>query len=149
MNHRDAEAQRKTGALSGPRGLRLHVRRARRAVTLLEMLVAAAVMAFALVAMLKAVIVARNINDRGDVLTRLMLRAHSEIEERKAAAFDSLRVGETSLLWPDDRQTTGVVAVERLPNSEGLKITVELVSRSWRGDEAIRLSALRFPEAAP
>jgi len=121
----------------------------RAGVTLLEMIVIAGVMAFALLGTLKAVTVARGLSDRGDVLTRLMLRAHSEIEAKKALPFDRLEVGATRLTGFADPNTTGVLTISRLPDSAGLKIGVELVSRTWRGAERIELSALRFPEAKP
>ena len=117
--------------------------------TLLEMLIVSAVMAFALLASLKAVTVARGLTDRGDILTRLMFRAHSEIEARKAVPFERLQVGRTVLSGFEDRETTGVIVISRLPNSPGLKIAAEINSRTWRGTETIRLSALRFPEAKP
>jgi len=117
--------------------------------TLLEMIIVSAMMAFALLASLKAVTVARGLTDRADILTRLMLRAHSEIEARKAMPFERLEVGPTVLSGFEDRETTGVVVISRLPNSPGLKIAAELHSRTWRGTETIRLSALRFPEAKP
>jgi len=117
--------------------------------TLLEMLVVSAVMAFALVGTLKAVTTARSLTDRSELLTRLMLRAHSEIEARKAAPFESLEVGATRLTGFDDPHTTGVVTISRLSNSPALKIAAEIVCRTWRETETIRLSALRFPEAKP
>jgi len=121
----------------------------RSGVTLLEMIIVAAVMAIALLATIKAVTIARGVTDRGDILTRMMLRAHSEIEARKALPFERLTVGSTPLADLDDSNTTGVVTVSRLLDSPGLRITAELSCRTWRGVEAIRLAALRFPEVSP
>jgi prepilin-type N-terminal cleavage/methylation domain-containing protein len=114
--------------------------------TLLEMLIVSAVMAFALLGTIKAVSVTRNLIDRGEVLTRLMLRAHSEIEARKALPFDQLKVGATALAGFDDPRTTGTVTIAPLADGAGLRIAVDLVGRSPRGAETIHLAALRFPE---
>jgi hypothetical protein len=113
------------------------------------MIVVSAVMAFALLGTLKAVTVTRGVSDRAEILTRLMLRAHSEIESRKAIPFDRLAVGTTTLASFEDPNTTGVVTIARLPDSPGLKITAELVCRNWRGPATIELAALRFPEGKP
>jgi prepilin-type N-terminal cleavage/methylation domain-containing protein len=117
--------------------------------TLLEMIVVSAVMAFALLGTLKAVTVTRGLSDRAEILTRLMLRAHSEIEARKVIPFGDLKVGTTLLSGFEDPHTTGVVTVSRLPDSAGVKIAAEMVCRTWRSADTIRLSALRFPEAKP
>ncbi len=121
----------------------------RAGVTLLEMLIVSAVMGFALLGTLKIVTVTRGLTDRAELLTRLMLRAHSEIEARKAASFESLAVGVTPLTDFEDPQTTGAITISRLPDSPGLKIAAELVCRTWRGSEVIHLTALQFPEATP
>lgn len=121
----------------------------RSAVTLYEMLIVVAVMAFALLGTIKAVSVTRNLADRGEVLTRLMLRAQSEIEAIKAAPFIDLSVGATKLADFEDARTTGAVTISRLPDGNGLKIAVDLVGRTPRGAETIHLAALRFPEAKP
>lgn len=124
-------------------------RNRQRGVTLLEMIVVSAVMAFALLGTLKAVTIARGLTDRADILTRLMLRAHSEIEVRKALPFARLAVGTTPLGGFEDPGTTGVVTVSRLPDSPGLRIAAEIVCRTWRGENVVRLAALRFPEGKP
>jgi hypothetical protein len=111
------------------------------------MLIVSALMAFALLGTLKAVTMTRNVTDRGEILTRLMLRAHAEIETRKAAAFDTLEVGTTTLGDFEDPRTTGVLTIARLPDSPGLKVSVDLVTRTPNGVHTIQLSARRFPEA--
>ena len=118
-------------------------------VTLLEMLIVSAIMAFALLATLKAVTITRGLTDRSEILTRLMLRAHSEIETRKVVPFERLEVGTTTLSGFDDPRTTGVVTVSSLPDSPGLKIAVDLVTETPRGAHTIYLSALRLPEVEP
>jgi len=118
-------------------------------VTLFEMLIVSAVMAFALLGTLKVVTVTRGLTDRAETLTRLMLRAHSEIEARKAVPFESLKVGSTPLTGFEDPHTTGAVTLSRLPDGAGLKIAAEMYCRTWRGAEVILLSALRFPEVKP
>jgi len=118
-------------------------------VTLLEMIFVSAVMALALLGTLKVVTVTRGLTDRGEILTRLMLRAHGELEARKAVPFENLKVGSTPLTGFDDPYTTGVVTISRLPDGAGLRISAELVCRTWRGDHEIQLSALRFPEVKP
>jgi len=123
--------------------------RCRSGVTLLELIVVTGIMSFALLGTLKAVSVTRGLNDRAEILTRLTLRAHAELETRKALPFEQINPGATPLTGFDDPRTTGVVTIERLPDAPGLRIAVELVGRTHRGEHAVYLAVRRFPEGQP
>lgn len=118
-------------------------------ITLINMLIAVAIIAIIMAGTVKAVTVTRALTARSQSLTKLMLRAHAEIEIRKSWPFERLKVGRTFLKGFDDSRTTGSVTLTRLPDSGAIRISVELVGRTHRGVERVRLSARRYPEIKP
>lgn len=116
------------------------------ALTLIELLIAVVIISIMVAATIKAITITRALTARSQSLTRLMLRAHSEIEKRKSLSFDQLTTGTTVLTGFEDSRTTGAVTLARLPGSDGIRITVELVGHTHRGAEPVRLTALRFPQ---
>ncbi len=119
----------------------------RRAVTLVEMLIACAILAIGLVGTVRVVTMARGTQSESYALARLALRANAELETWRTRPFDSLKPGTTPVTDIDDALTTGVVTVQPFRDTSLCEITVTLQRATPKGTRRVIFTTLRAKES--
>ena len=114
-----------------------------KAVTLIELLVACAIVVIVLVAHMGIIGQSRILQHRASVRTSLTLAVHSEMEKLRATSFDDLIVGEKEFFVEKIPDTEGRIIISETENENLKKCEVGAVHHGMWGDEQISLCMLR------
>ena len=121
--------------------------KSRRAVTLIEMLIACAILAIGLVGTVTVVSLSRRTQTESQALAQLALRANAELETRCTLPFDSLKPGISQITDVGDALTTGVVKVKPFHDTPLFEITVTLQRTTPKGARRVIFTTLRAKES--
>jgi prepilin-type N-terminal cleavage/methylation domain-containing protein len=101
----------------------------RRGVTLIELIVALAILTALILSSFHAIGTARRVRARNQTMTQLTLRANSDVARLRAEPWENLREGTTPLSDPARPGVTGEAAVRGVPGLALKEITVR-----WKED---------------
>ncbi len=110
-----------------------------RGVTLIEMLVVAALMGIALVAVMRVISASAHLENRSEVTLRLSLRASAEIERLKTLPYEEITDGTKELENFSSSNDRGEIAIRSLHNGNMKEITITMTHTSAKGFRPIRL----------
>ncbi len=119
-----------------------------RGLTLIEMIIVAALMGVALVAVMRVISASAHLENRSEVTLRLSLRASAEMERLKTVPYEELTEGTRELenfLSPPSRtgpHDQGEVTIRSLHNGKMKEITITMTHTSAKGFRPIRLVTL-------
>lgn len=117
----------------------------KRAVTLIELLIACAVVSIAMVGTVSVLAGARRTYTEGRALARMSLRANQELESWRARDLPRHMTGRFPVTDAGDSHTTGVVAIRPFPgnNDSLVEITVTLQRSTPKGNRKVIFTTLR------
>lgn len=110
-----------------------------RGLTIIEMLVVSALMAIALVAVLRAISASTNLENRSEVTLRLSLLANAEMERVKTLRYEELTEGTRALEKLSNPNDQGQVTIRSLNNGNMKEITITMTHTTAKGFQPVQL----------
>jgi prepilin-type N-terminal cleavage/methylation domain-containing protein len=111
--------------------------------TLLELLIVCAIAAIGMAGALKVIISARRTLYEAKSLTKISIRANTELEKWRSRSYESLEQGIFPITDIEDEKTSGTVQFKKLRNMDLMEITVTIHRSDSKGTRKVAFNTIR------